>query len=179
MKRLAIFGTVGLGVVLGVWALGLQGQEPAVAASGKVRIGVYESRAIAIAWARSSHNPVGEKMKEYEVAKKANDKKKMAELEAWGPAHQRLLHFQGFGRVPVGDLLQPVHEPMRALLKEKNLAAIAMECDLVAEGVEQVDITRELVMLFQPSEETLKYTDQIRGKQPLSLLELADLPADK
>lgn len=179
MKRTALMLTVSLGFALGTWVLALHGQEPSEPATAKVRIGVYDSRAVAIAWARSSHNPVGEKMKEYEAAKKARDKKKVAELEAWGPAHQRLLHFQGFGHVPVGDLLKPVHESMRDLLQKKNLAAIAMECDLVADGVEQVDVTNDLVLFFQPTEETLDIVEQLRDKKPLSLLELADLPADK
>ena len=78
-----------------------------------------------------------------------------------------------------GDLLQPVHEPMRQLLREKNLSAIAMECDLVAEGVEQVDVTIELVRFFEPSDQTLAIVEDLRDKAPLSLLELADLPADQ
>ena len=179
MKHTALMYMACWGLALGTCVLALHGQEPSGTATAKVRIGIYDSRAIAIAWARSSHNPVGEKMKEYEAAKKADDKKKVAELEAWGPAHQRLLHFQGFGHVPVGDLLKPVHEPMRELLQKKDLAAIVNECDLVATGVEQVDVTNDLVLFFQPTEETLDIVEQLRDKKPLSLLELADLPADK
>ena len=59
----------------------------------KVRVGIYDNRAIAIAYAASSFDPVSGKMKEYEAAKQAGDKKRVKELESWGKAHQRLLHF--------------------------------------------------------------------------------------
>ncbi len=155
------------------------GQDHRPATDPRVRIGVYESRAIAVAWAASTHNPVAEKMKELEVAKREKDSQRMAQLEAWGQAHQRQLHFQGFGRVPVNDLLQPVHAGLVQIMREKQVTAITMQCDAVAEGVELVDVTMDLVQLFAPSERTLTWIKQLREHEPLSLDELAKLPADK
>ena len=151
----------------------LQNSNPAV------RIGTYDNRAIAIAWASSKYNPVGEKVKELEAAKKANDTKKIAELEAWGPAHQRLLHFQGFGRVPVSELLEPVQPKIQELMKERGLSAVAMQCDALAEGVETVDLTMDLVKLFDPNEKTLDWAEQVKAHDPLSLIELAKMDDDK
>lgn len=152
--------------------------DPSTSRQGDVKIGTYDSRAIAIAWAASSHNPVAEKMKEYEAAKKANDKAKVVELEAWGPAHQRLLHFQGFGDVPVGELLVPVEKEIEKLLRDKGLAAMTRHCDAVGDKVEIVDVTDDLVQLFKPSGRTLEMVSQIRDSQPLSLLELAEMDRD-
>jgi hypothetical protein len=157
----------------------LSAQEPNSDPPAKIRIGVYDSRAIAVAWAGSTFNPVEEKMREYEVAKKSKDEKKIAELEAWGPAHQRLLHFQGFGRVPVDELLLPVRDEMKKMMSEQQLAAIAMHCDQIADNVQLVDVTMDLVKLYDPSERTIEWVKQMKDQQPLSLLELADLPADK
>jgi hypothetical protein len=165
--------------VTGVVVSGSRAVGPSTPRHSDVKIGTYESRAIAIAWAASPHNPVGEKMKEYEAAKKEGNKAKVAELEAWGPAHQRVLHFQGFGNVPVSDLLSPVENKMKDLLREKNLAAIAQHCNAVAETAETVDITDDLVLLFEPSQRTLDMVKEIRGRQPLSLLELAEIDSNQ
>lgn len=51
-----------------------------------LRIGVYDPRAIAIAWAGSDFNPVKSKRAEFESAQKAGDVEKIKELKAWGPA---------------------------------------------------------------------------------------------
>lgn len=144
-----------------------------------IRIGTYDNRAVAVAWAASKHNPVGEKMKELEAAKQAKDQRKIRELETWGQEHQRLLHFQGFGRVPVTDLLEPVEADLKKLLQDKGLSAITLHCDAVASEVELVDVTLDLVKMFEPNERTLTWVEQMKDKKPLSLLELAKLPADK
>jgi hypothetical protein len=144
-----------------------------------IRIGTYDTRAIAVAWAASKHNDLADKFKELEAAKKANDSKRITELEAWGRSHQQVLHFQGFGRVPVDDLLRPVQASMQELLAAKNLSAITMQCDLVAERVEVVDVTMDLVRLFEPAEKTLKWVEQLRDKEPLSLAELSKLEPGK
>lgn len=145
----------------------------------KTRIGTYDNRAIAVAYAPSRFNPVKHKMAEYEAAKAAGDDKKVKQLEQWGQQQQRLLHFQGFGRVPVDDLLAHVRDGVAQLAKDKHLAAIVMDCDHVAENVEVVDVTADLVELFDPSDKTRKMAARIKDAEPVSLLILADLPADE
>lgn len=145
--------------------------------AAKVRIGTYDNRAIAVAYAASKWNPVREKMAEYAEAKKAGDAAKQKELEAWGESKQRLLHFQGFGRVPVGELLKPFEKQIANLATDQQLAAIAMQCDYVAPNVEIVDVTEELVKLFEPTPRTLEMTRQVKNAKPVSLIELADMPA--
>jgi hypothetical protein len=142
-----------------------------------VRIGTYDSRAIAIAHAHSRFNPVREKTAAYEKAKAAGDREKIKELESWGEEHQRQLHFQGFGRVPVDDLLAPVKDQMAKLARDRRLAAISMSCDFVRADVEIVDITDELVELYDPSEKTLERVQGIRKVKPVPLTQIADVPA--
>jgi hypothetical protein len=64
-------------------------------------------------------------------------------------------------------------------MADKNLVAIAMECDEVAANVEKVDITLDLVKLYEPSDRTLKWVEQLRDTPPVPLQELADLSEDK
>jgi hypothetical protein len=163
---------VGLGATLAV------GQtKDAAPAPAKVRIGTYDNRAIAIAFVASRHNPVKEKTVAYERAKAAGDRDKARELQAWGERYQRQLYFQGFGHVPVADLLEPVKVRVRDLAQKRGLAAIGMACDYTAADVELVDITDDLVKLFDPSEKTLASARQARTVKPLDLVRLADLPA--
>ncbi|HMP78087.1 MAG TPA: hypothetical protein PKD54_01420 [Pirellulaceae bacterium] len=152
-------------------------QDAPGAAPPVVKIGVYESRAIAVAWAASKYNPVSEKMQEMAEAKKANDARRVAQLETWGQTQQQRLHFQGFGRVPVSDLLQPVHQEMRQLMRDKGLVAITMQCDVALEGVELIDVTMDLVQFYSPSVQTLNWIRQLGDREPLPLDELAKLPA--
>ena len=111
--------TICLAMILAVVA-----HSALVADEEKVRIGVYDNRAIAIAFAASKFNPVSEQMKKYEAAKKAGDKEQMDKLEAWGKKHQRQLHRQGFGRVPVNDLLAHVKDQLPEVAKRNRVQAI-------------------------------------------------------
>jgi hypothetical protein len=150
------------------------GDDPARVS--KIRIGTYDNRGVAIAFAASRFNPAAEKRAAYEKAKAAGDQASIKELEAWGPRYQRQLHFQGFGRAPVDDLLEPVKEGLARLARDKRLAAISMHCDFTSDEVELVDITEEIVRLYDPSEKTLKTVRDIRKVKPIRLSELADHP---
>ena len=68
---------------------------------------------------------------------------------------------------------------MRDLARQRGLAAISMGCDYVAGDVELVDVTEDLVKLYDPSEKTLKIAREIRAVKPLDLDRLAELPAKR
>lgn len=148
-------------------------QDPA--AAPRVRIGTYDSRAIAIAYAPSEHNPVAEKMKAHASAKAQGDQRQVAELEAWGAAHQRQLHRQGFGRVPVDDLLAPVAHRLPEVAKAAGVDAIVFSCEHHSSEVELVDVTLALVALYEPSERTLEHVRSSLKTTPLSLAEIDEL----
>jgi hypothetical protein len=135
----------------------------------KLRVGVYDNRAIAIAYAPSKYNPVAAKMKEYREAEEAGDAEKMKELKSWGETHQRQLHRQGFGRVPVEDLLAHVKDKIPEVAKKARVDVIVFECTYAAENVEVVDVTMELAALFEPSEKTLKILQDLKDNPPVDL----------
>jgi hypothetical protein len=168
---------------LGIFAAAQADQAPpggkAPVAAAKVRIGTYDNRAIAVAYAASKFNPAREKMKEHAAAKQAGDAAKGAELEAWGKSHQRMLHFQGFGHVPVADLLEHVKDGVARVAAENQLAAITMSCDFVSTDAEIIDVTDELVELFDPTDKVRKTVRGVRDAEPVSLLVLADMPAEQ
>lgn len=144
----------------------------------ELTVGVYDSRAIAIAWASSVHNDqITERMKQYEQAKQDGDARRMQELERWGESHQRKLHFQGFGEYPVYDLLEDVKGKLPQLAEAQGVDVIVARCDYVAEGVKTKDITIALVKLYDPTERTLKMAESIVGKKRVPFEQLIAMPA--
>ena len=175
---ISIVTFVSLVAFLTLWAVAQPATAPGAAAS-RIRIGIYDNRAIAIAYAASEFNPVRQKMAELKAAKAAGDTKKIAELEAWGKDYQRLLHFQGFAHVPVGDLLEPVKAPIAKLAEAQQLSVIAADTDFSAAGVDVVDLTDDLVALFKPSDRTRQLVKMLRGQKPVPLTKIADMPAEQ
>ncbi len=164
-------------------ALGLTPQAPSTSpatgkdsGSVKLRVGVYDNRGIALAWFHSEYNDLdlAEMRIEYEQAKQAGDDERIKELEALGPKLQRRLHFQGFGRAPVTELLAQVKDKLPTLAKELSVDVIAFECNYLGPDVEKVDITLKLVALFDPSPETIKMIKLGMELDPIALEELTD-----
>ncbi len=144
----------------------------ASAADGTIRIGTYDNRAIAIAYARSSYLPHAEKTQEFDRAEAAGDTVKMQEISDEMEALQRQLHRQGFSRAPVDDLLAHVAFRFPEVVEATGVDAIVWICDFTGDGVEVVDVTMDLVALYSPTEETIEMCKSIGDHEPVSLDEL-------
>ncbi len=144
----------------------------ATAADDIVRIGTYDNRAIAIAYARSSYLPHAEKTQEFDRAEAAGDTVRMQEISDEMEALQRQLHRQGFSRAPVDDLLAHVAFRLPEVAEATGVDAIVWICDYAGEGVEVVDVTMDLVALYSPTEETIEMCRTIGDHEPVSLDEL-------
>ena len=134
-----------------------------------IRVGTYDNRAIAIAYTASKFNPVKEKMEEYKKAKADGDKKRCDELQAWGERLQRDLHRQGFCFMPVDNLLECVKDDLAKLAEKENLDLIVLQYNFAAPNVEIIDITDQIVALYDPPEKALRYVKEIKKHPPLSL----------
>lgn len=166
-----------LAVVSATLVLGLGPPPPPTGADpapAKLRVGVYDNRGIAIAWFHSEYNDLGELRKEYERAKQAGDEERVKELEELGPKLQRRLHFQGFGRAPVTELLEHVKDQLPGVAEETGVDVIAFECNYLGPDVEKIDITLELVALYDPTPETLKTVRELIEQDPVALEDLRD-----
>ena len=143
------------------------GAEPA-----NLRVGVYDNRAVTVAYAHSEFNPVDEKMKKHKQAEAQGDTGRMKELEAWGERHQHELHLKGFCHAPVDDLLAYVEDRLPEVARRTGVDVIARACDYVAEDVDVVDVTMELVALFDPGEEALRTIEQMEGVEAVPLADI-------
>jgi len=145
---------------------------PSQATAPKVRVGIYDNRAVAVAYTNSKYNSVSELVRDHEEAQRNGDKKRASELEEQGEKRQRQLHRQGFGRVPVDDLLAPVADKLPTLAREAGVDLITWHCNWTGPGVEVVDVTDALVRLYDPSEKALGWIASLRGRKPLDLDEI-------
>ncbi|MEM8874482.1 MAG: hypothetical protein AAGD32_09500 [Planctomycetota bacterium] len=144
------------------------------AAVPMLRVGVYDTRAIAVAYAGSDFNDerLHLKMQEHAQAKADGDQAKVGELESWGKTQQRRLHYQGFAAVPVDDLLEPVAGQLPNVAAEAGVDVIVPFVTWTGKGVEIVDVTDELVALFEPNEQTSKFVASIRETDPVPIEDL-------
>lgn len=144
-----------------------------------VKIGVYDSRAVAVAWARSPEfmESMQEMRQEHDRAKEAGDQKKVEELERQGPWMQVRMHQRGFSTAGAADLLGDRRSALPAIAKEAGVVAIVSKWELpyCDAAVEQVDVTLQVAGLFHPDEATLKIIGELQAQAPVPF---DDVPLD-
>lgn len=162
---------VGLSV-LAVCAMFLAPQP----APKKFRVGIFDSRGVALAYARSGlYAPVRRDLKaKYEKAKAENDEKTIKECEAEGPARHQVQMQQVFSVASVADILEAVKADLPNVAREAGVDIIVSKWEVVHKdpSIELVDVTANLVKLFKPDEATLKMLGDMDKQPPVSLLEL-------
>jgi hypothetical protein len=156
-------------------------QEPANSSAAKLRVGVYDSRAIAVAfgnseaWQATAGKQLAAMRAEYNAAKAAGDQKRVAELEAQGKAQQTLLHKQGFSTAPVDDILRNIQDKIPEIARTAGVSAVVSKWDKDAlakyKAAELIDITMPLVNAFHPTDRQLKFAIDIQKQTPISLEE--------
>lgn len=155
----------GMAVAVGSAAAG---PGPGAERQRALRVGQYDARAVAVAWAASKPHAkiMSDKLDEMNKAKAAGDQAKIKSLEEWGRRHQHQLHRQGFSGADVSDILARVKKQLPGVAQRAGVDVLVRRADYAGPGVEVVDVTDELVKLFEPSERTLKTIADLR-KQPV------------
>lgn len=144
-----------------------------------LRVGVYDSRGVAIAYAHSHFNEARyQKMKaQLDAAEAAGDEQAINELKAAGKQDQAQKHLQGFGTAPVHEYLELVKDQIAAVADEAGVDMIVSkwECDYLAADAEVVDVTMALAKLFEPREKAYQWIEQMKDKKPIPHEELERL----
>lgn len=169
--------------LLATWTASVLAQDPAKPAAHKDRVGIYDSRAVAVAWFFSPGYEAseGRKGRELEAAARQaradGDAKRVAEAEA---ALKKAVdtvaiprHKQVFSTAPVDDLLANIKDEMPALMKAAGVEKLVSKWDragLAKCGVaERVDVTMALVRALNPTEKQLKAAIDIQTHDPIPL----------
>jgi len=147
--------------------------EPAPIA--RERVGIYDSRSIAVAFAGSAaqEQELRELKAAHQKARTADDRKEMARLEAEGKAMQQKAHQQAFSTAPVDDLLAHITNALPDIQKAARVTALISKWDQAElkkhPGAETVDVTVPLIDAFHPNERQRKHALDIQKQKPISL----------
>ena len=122
--------------------------------NGKVRIGIFDSRCIAIAYARSTDfmKEMEDMRTKHAKAREEDNQELIKELEQLGPTKQVLMHQQGFSTGSITNILEKIKEKFPGIAKENNLKLIVSKWEVMFadEAIELIDITDQLTILFNP-----------------------------
>lgn len=172
VKRIILLSVVFIIVAVVTLSLAADNQPAPKNDKIQIRVGTFDSRAVAVAYANSDFNSqrLKSKMSEMKKAKAAGDTKKIEELEAWGQAQQNKLHKQGFGTAPVHDLLENIKADIPEIARKTGIDIIVSKWEVVYQNpsIELIDITDEIIKPFKPSEKTLKSIKSLLKQTPVS-----------
>ena len=120
-------------------------------AQPKPRIGVYDSRLVALAYYNSA---------EFRADRKNH-----------GPALQQLAHLQVFSNGSIPNITARLKDRLGTIAAQSNVAMIVSKWDIgyTAGDVELVDVTDALVAEFKPEPKVQKWIAEAKGKEPLPL----------
>lgn len=146
---------------------------PAQTARKIIRVGVYDSRAIAVAYANSREYQNLMKLVEldYAQAKNASNVTRMNDIQKRLQATQRRLDDQTFSTGSVAGVMAILKSSLPHLAREAGVDIIVSKYELNYQSlnVETEDVTDKLVALFHTSEQGWKWAKEIQQKPPLPL----------
>jgi hypothetical protein len=143
--------------------------EPRPAAPAvKTRVGVYDSRAVALAFYRSQvwRAELEGMQRERQKAQAVGDSKRVAELEKKGADAQALAHQQTFGNAPIDNVLAAMKDALPQIQKRAGVERITASAPKEA-SVEIVDVTSQMVAEFQPTPKTLEMIEGLKKHPPV------------
>ncbi|MEK6650365.1 MAG: hypothetical protein AABY75_05275 [Bacteroidota bacterium] len=150
--------------------------SPALMAQGTIRVGTFDSRAVAIAYGQSAAfgTEMKQLMADFQKAKEEKNEKLVAELESKGQTQQKLLHLQGFSIGSVSEILAKYDDALKAVAKEVNVAAVVSQYELLYQGsgVVTVDLTEALVKKINDSPRVIGMLGEIKKNKPLPMIEV-------
>lgn len=175
MRITATFGAVLVAAAAGLASLDAQ-RPAATAGQGKTRIGVFDSRMVAIAYYNSEPQRAAIQQMQADLrdAKAAGDESKIQELQLQGPAMQNLMHYQVFSTASIPNVMEQLAPALPQVAERAGVALIVSKWEISYQrgDVERVDVTDELVRQFAPSEKVQKWIAEGATKPPVPLLQL-------
>jgi hypothetical protein len=139
----------------------------------KLRVGTFDSRALAVAYAASDANNkyVQGLREQHDKAKEAGDDKRARQIEAEAEAQQQRLHEQGFSTGRVDNIIGLFEDQLPQIAKQAGVDLIVCKWDIVHRdpAAQFVDVTLLMVKPLNPSEKTLKVMEELAKHPPLPI----------
>ena len=129
-----------------------------------VKVGTFDKASIVVAFYGSQlwAAKLKEKHAEMELAKQANDGKKIAELNQWGSDSQELAHKQLAGEAPITKILEMLQPVFPAVAAQSKVVLIVPELAYAGSSVEKVDVTDLLLDQLKASSRTRQIVKELR-----------------
>jgi len=175
---------VAVGLLLAV-ATGMAEESGTKTSTPNIRVGTYDSRAIAVAFVGSEafSKWMANLKTESDKAKAEGDQKRVADLEAQASEQQKLLHKQAFSVAPVDNILEHIKDKIPGIAKAAGVGPIVSKWDKNAlakyKSAKFVDVTMALVAALHPNERQLQTAKEIQKNPPIPIEEAEKMPADK
>jgi hypothetical protein len=144
------------------------------APTATLRIGVYDSRAIAVAIVGGEYyvrhiQPLEDAFRK---AKTEGNAELIKELEPKVWARRKESHRQAFGTAPVDNILDYIKDQIPGIAAEAGVGPIVSKWDTDTlskyKAAQQVDVTMRLVEAFKPNPRQLKHAVEIQKHKPVS-----------
>ena len=173
-KAMLMMACIAMGVTAMIPMLGAAAPvrtSSAKVAVAPIKVGVYDSRCIAVAYAASDYHEsaMAELKKRHDAALAANDAAVGKAIEAEGQAMQDRMHEQAFGAAPVDEYLEPVKAELPKIAEKMGVDIIVSKWAIDYQNNDAcfVDVTDAMVALYDPDMKTLKSVQAARNHPPM------------
>lgn len=137
-----------------------------------LRVGIYDSRAVAYAWFSSSNSlqSIAKMVREARAAKAAGDSKQFEEMRANLRRLQKQMHREVFSTAPAVEALARLDRRLPEIESAAGVSALVSKWDNAGlkkyRGAEQVDVTDRMVEEFRPTAKQLEMISQLEKSKP-------------
>ena len=145
--------------------------------TAKIRIGTFDSRCVAIAYGRTDFlKNIGNLRQEQEKAKAEGNEARAKELEKLGPNLQFIMHQQGFSTGSVINIMEKIKDKIPEIAKKNNVKLILSKWELFYhdESLEIIDITDQIVNLFNLDEQSRNIVESIKKMEPVPIEQISN-----
>ena len=145
------------------------------------RIGVYDSRAVAVAFSGSPVHEaqLAELRAALEEAEETGDAAAAAQLDAEAKARQAKAHAQAFSTAPVDEILALIPDSLAEIQATAGVTALVSKWDEAVlkeyEGADTVDLSLALVDALHPTERQRESAMEIQRHKPIPLEQAAQI----
>lgn len=144
----------------------------------KIRLGVYDSRAVFVAWFNSplASSPMPALQKRMQTAQERKDEKEIASCHREALLRQAMTHEQGFGTGSIRAIMTKLEKEIAAVVAEEKLDCVVSKWEVNYAGntIETVDITAKLVAAIRPNDKMKNIAAEMEKHPPVEDAYLID-----
>ena len=143
--------------------------------AGRTRIGVFDSRCVALAYYRTPEfqNEMKQMRTDLAAARAAGNTNKVSELEYAGPAMQNLLHYQVFSNASIPNVIEKISPALAKIAADARVSVLVSRWDVAFKdaGVDYVDVTDALVKAINSDPQIQQMASAAKSQTPMPLVQ--------